>query len=131
MCSYCDVLPMYVCLLLTIKYCARLEAFTFIKYLSHVKTFKSFKPKKRSKPILGSFTISCTIHTFMHCMLRLCHITRPDNICRQAKILVSPLYSIKLLSVLRKHLVIGNSVFLYFSLVTINRQTSYDSGTLR
>ena len=45
------------------------------------------------------------------------------------------LYSIQLLSVLRKHLDIGQlhfaSVFLCFSLVTINRQTSCDSGIFR
>ena len=47
----------------------------------------------------------------------------------------SELYSIQLLSVLRKHLVIGQfnfcSVFLCFSLVTLNRHTFYDSGILR
>ena len=50
-------------------------------------------------------------------------------------ILVRALLSIQLFIGLRKHLVIGPfslfSFFLSFSLVTINRQTSCDSGILR
>ena len=49
----------------------------------------------------------------------------------RSKIVVSALYSIKL----RKQLVIGqfsfSSIFLSFSMVTINSQTSHDSGILR
>ena len=86
------------------------------------------------------------------------YIARPDNVGRQAKILVSTLYSIQLILFffLRKHLFIDQcSLFIFFllfigplhigkhrmnpvsfvyttesheiSLVTINRQTSYDS----
>ena len=54
----------------------------------------------------------------------------PDNVCRYAKIVVSALYSVQLLSVSRKHLVIVQ-FYLCFSLVTINRQTSYGYGILR
>ena len=61
-------------------------------------------------------------------------IARPVNE-GDSQNLWSTLYSIQLLSVLRKHLVIGqfnfSSVFLCFSLVTINWQTSYDSCVLR
>ena len=70
----------------------------------------------------------------------LVEIARPENVGREAKILVSALYTIQLLSVLRKHIVLGrfSFVFLFFQffflcflLVTINRQTSYGSGILR
>ena len=57
-------------------------------------------------------------------------IMRPDNIGRYAKILVSALISIQLLSVLRKYLVTCQfSLFSFFS--AFHRSPLFDSGILR
>lgn len=68
----------------------------------------------------------------------MCPLSRKESLLGyapvlQGKIFVSALYSIHLLCVLRKYLVIGwysFSVFTLFSLITINRETSYDSYIL-
>ena len=63
------------------------------------------------------------------------HIVRPVNVCRQAKIFGEFSIIIPTFIVWRTHLVIDqfnfSSVFLCFSLFTISRQTSYNSGILR